>query len=281
MKWKNEEAMRGYEKRLAASLKNAVVIPWEETEPIVLISDCHRGCGNQGDNFLKNRNLYLAALKYYLGEEYMYIELGDGDELWENRSMKCIQQMHADVFELLKAFQDKGKLYQLYGNHDYANRKDKEWIHNEAFLLKGEKTGIDLYLVHGHQVSFLNAVLWKLARFLVRYLWKPLEMFGLADPTSAARNYKVKEKHEKRLSDFAEKHQIKLVTGHTHRAVLGSCEKRYFNTGSCISPGGITCMEIIGGTIYLIEWKLDTDEDKRLYVKRRILEACSLTEISA
>ena len=38
--------------------------------------------------------LYLAALRYYNKRAFTYLELGDGDELWENRSIERIRQMH-------------------------------------------------------------------------------------------------------------------------------------------------------------------------------------------
>ncbi len=62
-------------------------VPFYSSSRFVLISDCHRGCGNHNDNFLKNQNLYFAALNYYYEKEFSYVELGDGDELWENRSL--------------------------------------------------------------------------------------------------------------------------------------------------------------------------------------------------
>ena len=51
------------------------------------MSDCHRGQGTEGDNFLKNQNLFLGALEYYNHRGFIYIELGDGDELCENRKI--------------------------------------------------------------------------------------------------------------------------------------------------------------------------------------------------
>lgn len=38
--------------------------------------------------------MYLAALRYYNKRAFTYLELGDGDELWENRSIERIRQMH-------------------------------------------------------------------------------------------------------------------------------------------------------------------------------------------
>ena len=65
---------------------------------IVLMSDCHRGTGDWSDTFLKNQNIYFSALMNYYEKGYTYIELGDGDELWENKRMKDISEIHNNVF---------------------------------------------------------------------------------------------------------------------------------------------------------------------------------------
>ena len=54
-------------------------------------------------------------------------------------------------------------------------------------MLKNTDINKNILLVHGHQGSFLNDTAWPLARFLVRYVWKPLEMVGFQQPTGAGR----------------------------------------------------------------------------------------------
>ena len=95
----------GYYSRISKSFEGALRLPLNRNSKYVLISDCHRGVGNSNDNFLKNQNLYFAALQHYYKAGYTYIELGDGDELWENRSMKQIIETHSNVFLLLSRFQ--------------------------------------------------------------------------------------------------------------------------------------------------------------------------------
>lgn len=141
----------------------------------------------------------------------------------------------------------------------------------EGLLLKDMENETDLYLIHGHQADFLNSVLNPLARFLVRYVWKPLETIGVSDPTSAARNYTQKKKIEKRLTEWACREQKVLITGHTHRPMLGSDDSPYFNTGSCIHPRCITCMEIQKRNLTLVKWTLRTREDRSLYVAREVI----------
>ena len=90
--------------RITNAYENAFCLPLNPSSKYVLFSDCHRGTGRSNDNFLKNEYLYLAALKYYFSHGFTYIELGDGDELWENRSMCPIREMHAQSLNCSPAF---------------------------------------------------------------------------------------------------------------------------------------------------------------------------------
>lgn len=100
----------GCEKRLEKSFRKAPVIPLHSHSKVVLISDCHRGTGNSNDNFLKNQHLYYAALQYYYSRGFTYIEMGDGDELWENRSLSTIREIHSEVFWQLSLFEKEHRL---------------------------------------------------------------------------------------------------------------------------------------------------------------------------
>ena len=51
--------------RLNAAFTHAPAFPLCRSSRYVLFSDCHRGCGTNNDNFLKNQNLYFAALQHY------------------------------------------------------------------------------------------------------------------------------------------------------------------------------------------------------------------------
>ncbi len=266
----------GCDRRLDQSFRNAPVLAVGPYSRIVLISDCHRGVGNANDNFLKNQHLYFAALHHYYTRGFTYIELGDGDELWENRRLCSIREIHENVFELLSLFEREGRLYQIYGNHDHILQYSTDMPHCAGIILKAcgfDKFArcVELYLTHGHQADVLNSSLWRLSRFLVRYLWKPLEQIGVLDPTSAAKNYKHRNRSEKRLSRWAIKHHRYLITGHTHRPALGNRQTRYFNTGSCVHPRCITCIEIEQGTVSLVKWSTETRADNTLFVARTLL----------
>lgn len=284
-----------FEKRLDAVYQNAKVVPFDSHSKIIIMSDCHRGQGNAGDNFLANQTVCFGALEYYFQNGFTYIELGDGDELWENRKLKPIVEVHSDIFWMMSQFYKQERLYLLYGNHDIVKR-NKNYMHQhcgsyycdhsrcdkpllpevsarEGLILKSTEHGRELFLLHGHQGDLLNDTLWPLARFLVRYVWRPLELIGFLDPTGAGRPGKAKERIEKRLSAYAKERQKLLVAGHTHRPVFSTPgEGYYFNDGSCVHPRCITGIEIKQNQIALVKWSVRSDDNRMLYVKREILE---------
>ncbi|MCU0080637.1 metallophosphoesterase [Extibacter muris] len=278
--------------RLDAAFADAPVLPLGSDSRYVLFSDCHRGTGMSYDNFLKNQNLYFAALRYYYDRQFTYIELGDGDELWENRSMEQIKSIHDNTFWLLSLYYKQKRLWLLYGNHDLIKRNPQySGQHFSSYICSTNKTqplfpGItfyeglilkdllgkrDLYLTHGHQADFLNSVLWKFSRFLVRYIWKPMEHIGFLDPTSAAKNNTKKWKTERLLTGWAIDNDRILISGHTHRPMIGTKESPYFNTGSCVHPRCITCIEVTDRCMTLVKWTLRTRDDMTLYVGREEL----------
>lgn len=274
------------EHRLAEAFQHAPVLALNEASRYVLFSDCHRGNGTWSDNFLKNQHLYFAALQHYYDKGYTYLELGDGDELWENRSIAQIIEVHSNVFWMLSRFYQEGRCYMLYGNHDIWKRnyilRNQKWKSEimplfpgiqfySGLILKDQKTGREFRLTHGHQVDFLNSTLWPLARFLVRYLWKSAEQLGLQDPTSAAKNNTRKKYTEELLCKWAKETNCILITGHTHRPRIGSKESPCFNTGSCVHPRCITCIELEHRCLTLVKWSMLTRSDGTLYVGREIL----------
>ncbi len=290
-----------YRSRLRKAFQNAPTLPLTPGSRYVIISDCHRGDGSWGDNFLKNQNLYFTSLHHYYTQGFTYIELGDGDELWENRNMEQIIDIHSNVFWLLSRFYQENRLVMLYGNHDmekkkshYSTRKCASYFCSdtqcqqdlfpslcfcESLILKDQDNDHDLYLTHGHQADLFNSTLWILTRFLVRYVWHPLEHFGVLDPTSAAKNYLRKDRTEKRLTTFARQNNIHLITGHTHRPRLNAASPFYINSGSCVHPRCITCLEIAQGELSLVKWSVNVKRDRTLFVERTVLSSCKISDL--
>lgn len=283
-------------KRLSRAYSNAKRISFDDTSKFILFSDCHRGDNSFADDFANNRNIYFHALNHYYNEGFDYCELGDGDELWENIHFAAIFEAHKNVYQLLKKFHLEKRLHMIWGNHDMVY-KDKDYVdehlssyfepldgtdkelfegitYNEAIVLEHAMTGQELFLTHGHQADWWNYTFWRWGRFLVRVLWKPLQVWGIADPTSPAKNYKELIKLERRIKRWIlENNWLITIVGHTHRPRFPEPgDIPFFNDGSCVHPRSITGIEIENGQISLIKWHIDTTLDGTLKVVRLLLE---------
>jgi len=216
-------------KRLDYAYKHAKIIPFDNDSKFILFSDCHRGDNSIADDFAKNRNIYFHALTHYYTEGFHYCELGDGDELWEHLSFEPLLDAHKDAYLLMKQFHKDQRLHMIWGNHDMVYRnpgyvkehlftyfdaksgKDVELFKNiefhEGIILKHIDTKQEVFLTHGHQADWWNYTFWTWSRFMVRVLWKPLNVMGIADPTSPAKNYKELIKIERRTKTWISKKQ--------------------------------------------------------------------------
>ncbi len=288
--------MLSSKKRLDNAYKNAKIITVDDTSKFILFSDCHRGDNSFADDFANNRNIYFHALKHYYTEGFQYCEIGDGDELWENLSFKSVFEAHKNVYMLLQLFYKENRLYNIWGNHDMVYRDPnyvKKYLFtffdektgedvalfpgiefHEGIILKHSKTNQEVFLTHGHQADWWNYLFWKWSRFMVRVLWKPLNVMGIADPTSPAKNYTELIKVERRTKKWIIEHNnLITITGHTHRPRFPEPgDIAYFNDGSCVHPRCITGIEIENGDISLIKWEIDTNDDGVLQIVRYILE---------
>ncbi|MGI9551968.1 MAG: metallophosphoesterase [Aurantibacter sp.] len=282
--------------RLTRAYNKAKRILFDDSSKFILFSDCHRGDNSFADDFASNRNIYYHALKHYYINGFQYCELGDGDELWENLSFEPIFEAHKNIFMLMKKYHEEGRLHMIFGNHDMVYRDQdyvkknlysyfeprdekkeallEDLIYNEAIVLQHNETQQELFLTHGHQADFMNYIGWRFNRFLVRILWKPLQVWGIADPTSPARNHKELIKVERRVKRWILENDLTItVIGHTHRPRFPEPgDIPFFNDGSCVHPRSITGIEIENGKISLIKWQIATTEDGTLKVVRILLE---------
>jgi predicted phosphodiesterase len=289
-------------KIIERAYKNAVRIPLKKNSRIIFFSDLHKGDFSHSDDFKKNLKIYLHALTDYYNTGFTYIELGDGTELWENKSFAPIYKAYKSVFDLLKCFYQKERLHLIWGNHDMEFRdpiqvekimysiytpksiKAKKLHFNlkfiESLLLEIENTDKNIFVLHGHQADYMNYVHWKFHRFFVRYFWNYMQKwFGINDPTSPARNFKGLIKVEKRLNKWIVKNNDQMIIfGHTHRPRFPDPGNLpLFNDGSCVHPGSITGIEIVDEKISLVKWYEETgNNNKKEIVKIYLEEPVSL-----
>lgn len=277
---------------------NSFTIPFNDEDKIVFMSDVHRGDGTYYDALLNNRNIYLTALRYYFRNNFTYVEVGDGDELWKNRNFIEIAYAYESVFKVFNKYSKKDKIFVIYGNHDiikckknFKNKQEKcvenfateygkefiEFINNNKFY-----EGINfLYtpvnekflVTHGHQIDLVNSTFINVSRMLVRYVWK--FMYGIAgfrDPTNSAKSKNKRSIIDIKLQQWVKENGKMIICGHTHNSYFPDLnEPPYFNDGCCVLPDAATAIEIVKGEISLVKWSVEAKETGILWVKRAII----------
>lgn len=279
--------------------ENRLKIPLDKKTRVVIFSDIHRGAGDWADDFMHNAQVFDCALRYYLDENFTYIELGDGDELYENRRLLDIVRAHGHIFRLLNQFHQLNRLVYVCGNHNWQ-MMDPVYLKSALQLARiyvpglfaGLKThsslllGEKMFLFHGHMGDLMNDRFIFLGRFFVRYLWRGLQArFGFKDPTSPAQNWRKGRQIDRKILLWACKNRLTAVAGHTHRPMFASLSKQqklmgrkekpyYFNAGSGVHPRCVTCLEIEDMMISLVKWSTAAGKDRALKIKRERLPGC-------
>ncbi|MDA3835618.1 MAG: hypothetical protein PF495_19775 [Spirochaetales bacterium] len=258
---------------------------------LIIMSDMHRGDGTGSDDFAHNSLIYKCALDYYLREGFTYIELGDAEELWENRTFEQIYITHTSIYDRIREFHDpdpeKTRYIKIWGNHDIQWKDNADIlrdifpgiiIYEAAILYSPFLSGKGILFWHGHQVdpkcSGNGAAF---SKFFVKNFWPHLQRFGIKDPTRAAVNPGLCNRIDEKLYHLAinkYKNIDIIIAGHTHCPVyenLSLTERRstkklkpepvYYNTGSCVHPRCITGIEITmeanTPSLKLIKWGYD------------------------
>lgn len=282
------------DRRLTEAYNNAKLEYFDRNSKYIFFSDLHRGDDSVSDEFSRNQSLFLHALDYYFNNGYVYVEAGDGDELWEYSQFKHIRLAHSDVFLVVKKFFDDHRFILLYGNHNIY-LKDKEFVKNnlytyydeynqdyheflngiepyEALVLKNSRTGQEILTVHGHQGDFINDQFWMVSMFFLRYFWRFMHIVGFQNPSSPAKNMYKRHKIEKNYKKWIKKNEIMLICGHTHRPKFPKAQELpYFNIGCGIHTRGITGIEILDDKILMVDWRILADENGVLKIERHIM----------
>ena len=270
-------------------------VAFSHASRLAFFSDLHRGDNSWADEFARNQILMLHALNHYLETDFTYIEVGDGDELAKNSSFADIYKAHSDIFDLMKCFYEEQRLYMLYGNHDIERRDPlvvQQTLHgckeddvdcfsplfegievHEGLVFRDVETGHELFVFHGHQGGFLsNPLIW-ISRQFMRRFWRPLQLFGMQDPTSVSWSAARRNAVEKSILRWVAATHQPVLCGHTHRARLAHTgQLAYFNTDSCVHPRWISGLEIENGAITLVRWLIRPDQKGLLRVWREIMD---------
>jgi UDP-2,3-diacylglucosamine pyrophosphatase LpxH len=281
-------------KRLNEVLEKSRRIYFNNNTRIVFFSDLHRGNNSWADEFARNQIIYSYALQHYFDAGYIYVEVGDGDELMKFKYIETIRIAHEDIYLLLQKFHQEERFYYIYGNHDIEYRDPDtlarklnhrfSWFSEEPEILfhdfcvyeglifEHEESSAEFFVVHGHQGEQLWDRFFWVGRFLLRGLWRPLQLLGIQDPTSVAQNVNKRRNAERQLIDWVKRTGHPMICGHTHQERFPkNNEPPYFNVGSCVHPRWITCIEIKNGEIALVRWRIKPRKKGTLFVKRSVI----------
>ncbi len=216
--------------------KKGLIIPFDASkQKFIIFSDEHKGSKNHADDFAICENNYIKALQHYFDEGYFFINLGDGEELWENNVFAVKKHNHPS-FEKEKLFLQQNRFIKIYGNHDLYWANDPtaslqlQSIYGEKLIVyEGciltttiNERGFEIYLTHGHQGD-LQSDGNRFSKFFVSMVWGPLQSLLDINPNTPANNDQLKSLHNTIMYEWssAEKNTL-LITGHTHQPVFMS-----------------------------------------------------------
>lgn len=281
-KWREESAglpqpwFAPGQRRLDQILKSAPELSIDDHSKIILLSDAHRGDRGANDEFAANEDLFVHTLSHYADAGFTYIELGDGDDLWQTPRFSDIEQAYPRVFALLHQLQQQQRLHLILGNHEVQGRRyysatKGEWVISEGLVLRYLPTGQRLFAVHGHQIDFWCDQLSLLTQQLVWSLRRGSQPVSRAASIFAASQKRMllhfattiwnrwvasqQQKQAAQMISWVKSRQQPVIVGHTHVPMFPTRDHApCFNTGSCINPGYLTGIEIQDGLLRFVKW---------------------------
>lgn len=258
--------------------KKGLIIPFDcSTGKFIIFSDQHKGRKNHADDFAVCEKSYVAALDHYFKEGFYFINLGDGEELWENNIFE-VKKHNATSFEKEKLFQKQKRFLKIVGNHDLYWANDPtafiqlESIYGEKIIVyEGciltttiNHRGFEIYLTHGHQGDLQSDGNW-FSKFFVSMVWGPLQGVLDINPNTPANNDQLKSLHNTIMYDWSsvEKNTL-LITGHTHQPVFMSLthlERLYVKLDKAQKENDALAIKSIEEEIEKVQPKNETPPD--------------------
>lgn len=203
----------------------------------IILSDQHKGCRDLADDFRLAENNYLTALKFYYDEGYTFINLGDSEELWENKPKDVIDKNREVLFQEA-VFHQHNRYYRVFGNHDL------EWKYQiqqnlflkpifgdalkvyEGIVIKIQHNGNDycIFMTHGHQGDKRSDGN-PFSTWVVAAIWTPIQRFLEVTINTTADSFELVDKHNILMYEWsATKKNMVFISGHTHKPVFASLD---------------------------------------------------------
>jgi predicted phosphodiesterase len=216
--------------------KRGITIPFDNGKhQFIILSDHHKGAKNGADDFAIAEKNYLKALQYYNDNSYLYIALGDCEELWEN-TLASVKKYNIPAFEKEKLFLNRKAFIKIFGNHDldwdnnpFAPVELKKIYDEDVTIYEGvilkttiNNLALNIFLTHGHQGDAVSDGNW-FSKWFIANIWAPLQAYLSINPNTPAYEDHLKTDHNRFMYEWiAEKKNMLLITGHTHQPVFES-----------------------------------------------------------
>lgn len=215
--------------------KKGPVIDFDDNHRFIIFSDQHKGTKNGSDIFALSEQNYIAALDHYNKSSFTYINLGDGEELWQN-TMPRVKRKNKPDFAKEKAFADRDAFIKIFGNHDLYWDNDPlaaiflERIYGqklpiyEGAILQTQVEGkpLRIFLTHGHQGDLQSDGNW-FSKWFVANVWGPFQMYLELNLNTPSVDDHLKTLHNTMMFNWsAQQAGMLLITGHTHQPVFES-----------------------------------------------------------
>jgi UDP-2,3-diacylglucosamine pyrophosphatase LpxH len=216
--------------------KKGLVVPFElQSGKFIIFSDQHKGARNGADDFAFSEHNYLAALDHYNKQEFIFISLGDAEELWEN-TLSQVKKNNLATFEAEKKFVQEKRFIKIFGNHDLFWDNDPiAWWHlkriykEEVKIYEGAVLAVSagdkpihIFCAHGHQGDAKSDGNW-FSKFFVANIWGPLQAYLRINPNTPAYDGEKKTLNNDIMYEWSSQQKdMLLITGHTHQPVFAS-----------------------------------------------------------
>lgn len=215
--------------------KGLIIEPDMAKDKFIILSDQHKGAKNGADDFMVCEKTYVYALDYYNQQNFHYICLGDGEELWEN-NLFSVRDKNKLSIEKETLFVQRNAFTKIFGNHDLFWDQDpfsavqlKSMYGASVKIYEGAIIKIivagkplDIFLTHGHQGDKQSDGNW-FSKFFVSRIWGPLQSLLAINPNTPAYNSQLKSLHNSMMYEWSSQQtNLLLITGHTHQPVFGS-----------------------------------------------------------
>lgn len=216
-----------------------------EKDRFVVFSDVHKGDGESGsDDFLHNSNLYRYVLQYYFDHFYALILNGDCEDCWETDPQDIVRAYRRTAFAAERQFNAENRYFRTVGNHD-DDWKDPAKVDRYLGPVLGPVRvwpsvllGDRILVLHGHQGDRYDGGAVQRSRWIVHFIWAPLQrrgltdflwpvlrLFGFVDTGRAAQNNFIRRERDRLLYEWAKARRMLVIAGHTHRGMFRSFSK--------------------------------------------------------